>query len=75
MAARLGATVSLKSKLGTTYHPTGQQLFVSYTTRALNAFIPIPPARILTILEQEGVPIAQTTGITYTQNGVDIAGG
>lgn len=25
----LGATVSLKSKLGTTYHPTGQQLFVS----------------------------------------------
>jgi len=24
----LGATVSLKSKLGTTYHPTGQQLFV-----------------------------------------------
>jgi hypothetical protein len=48
---------------------------VSYTTRGLNAFIPIPPARILTILEQEGVPIAQTTGITYTQNGVDIAGG
>lgn len=25
----LGATVTLKSKLGTTYHPTGQQLFVS----------------------------------------------
>jgi hypothetical protein len=25
----LGSTVSLKSKLGTTYHPTGQQLFVS----------------------------------------------
>ena len=25
----LGSTVTLKSKLGTTYHPTGQQLFVS----------------------------------------------
>ena len=25
----LGATVTLKSKLGTTYHPTGQQLYVS----------------------------------------------
>ena len=25
----LGSTVALKSKLGTTYHPTGQQLFVS----------------------------------------------
>lgn len=64
-----------RDRLGQPITLSGYALFVSYTTRGLNAFIPIPPARILTILEQEGVPIAQTTGITYTQNGVDIAGG
>jgi hypothetical protein len=35
----LGATVSLKSKLGTTYHPTGQQLFVSCNKHLANVGI------------------------------------
>ena len=35
----LGATVTLKSKLGTTYHPTGQQLFVSCNKHLLEAGI------------------------------------
>ena len=32
----LGLTVTLKSKLGTTYHPTGQQLFVSCNKHLAN---------------------------------------
>ena len=35
----LGSTVTLKSKLGTTYHPTGQQLFVSCNKHLLEAGI------------------------------------
>jgi hypothetical protein len=37
----LGATVSLKSKLGTTYHPTGQQLFVSCNKHLANVAITV----------------------------------
>lgn len=35
----LGLTVTLKSKLGTTYHPTGQQLFVSCNKHLANVGI------------------------------------
>jgi hypothetical protein len=35
----LAATVTLKSKLGTTYHPTGQQLFVSCNKHLANVGI------------------------------------
>ena len=72
--AALGALITRTNTAGTRYTLTGYQAFVSLTTKALTAAAPLPVAAGSVIIEQQGTPIAETSGILYEQQGEAIAG-
>jgi hypothetical protein len=72
--AAMGALITRTNSAGTRYTLTGYQAFVSLTTKALSQAAPLPVTAGTVTIEQQGTPIAETSGILYEQQGAAIAG-